>query len=195
MSFSFAPSSGRGPVRSGVSAPLPSSSSSSPPSSAFDTTPPSSAASNIMRVPHTNQTGLVIVRIEQILESVLNNLSRATELTIPFCRRPTRLRDRTSSSEHGQRCHSSSDTAQTAGMSRDSVSFPGRSDAESKLFSMHCLLLQVLGCVDTLTCHLDSTGSQHSATVSSGPSLWYLGYEEVCMHAPPFLPASNSYND
>ncbi|ERS95181.1 hypothetical protein HMPREF1624_08392 [Sporothrix schenckii ATCC 58251] len=76
--------------------------------------------------------GMAVNKIEQIMETVLDNVIRGTELTIPFSRR-SRPRARVASRD--------GDAArqQPCGF----VSFPGKTEAEGKLFTQVLSILQL----------------------------------------------------
>lgn len=84
----------------------------------------------------TNRTGPAVNKIEQIIEAVVDSLNRGQELSIPFSRRvKSRARDGCPAvrlppaAQHQER--------DAAKHPRGSVSFPGKTEAESKLFSAH----------------------------------------------------------
>lgn len=88
--------------------------------------PSNNISGHVTHVPRTTETELVIVKISQILQSVLSNVNRTTKLSIPFSRRSTRT-----SASNKQKFQERNPVP-----ARTFVSFPGRSEAESKLFSM-----------------------------------------------------------
>jgi hypothetical protein len=78
-----------------------------------------------------HRIGTTVNKIEQIIEAVLDNINRDKELSIPFSRR-TKPRRRFTSLQTPDR---DSDAARQ--QPRGFVSFPGKTEAESKLFSGH----------------------------------------------------------
>ncbi|OAA59218.1 meiosis-specific topoisomerase Spo11 [Niveomyces insectorum RCEF 264] len=83
------------------------------------------------------QAGPAIVKIEQIIEAVFDGLGRSTELTIPFSRRPAKRRLPAQPSE------STNQQPVETSPGHGCVSFPGKSAAESKLFTQVLSILQL----------------------------------------------------
>ncbi|KIH87130.1 hypothetical protein SPBR_04867 [Sporothrix brasiliensis 5110] len=95
-----------------------------PQSSTSRATPSPSRDTQSAALASSSRMGMAVNKIEQIMETVLDNIIRGTELTIPFSRR-TRPRARVASRD--------GDAArqQPCGF----VSFPGKTEAEGKLFN------------------------------------------------------------
>ncbi|EPE09145.1 meiosis-specific topoisomerase spo11 [Ophiostoma piceae UAMH 11346] len=93
-----------------------------------------------------NSAGLSVLKIEQIIESVMDSVRRGEPLSIPFMRRkparhPSRPRRVDSLETHTD--SSVPTDSLTASRSSAAVSFPGKSEAESKLFTQVLSILQL----------------------------------------------------
>lgn len=82
---------------------------------------------NNFAVTPSNRMGTTVNKIEQIMENLLDNVNRGKELSIPFTRRANPRSNQSQSQGN--------DTARQ--QPRGFVSFPGKTEAESKLFSGH----------------------------------------------------------
>lgn len=83
-----------------------------------------------------SRMGTAVNKIEQIIETVVDNINRGKELSIPFSRR-VKPRGHFTSRQRPPAADQNRDSDAARQQPRSVVSFPGKTEAESKLFSGH----------------------------------------------------------
>lgn len=114
------------------------------------TLPSSSRATSNFLCASSTRMGSTVNKIEQIIENVLDNVNRGKELSIPFSRRAKQRGGRVPSLQNQSQSQGNDAARQQP---RGFVSFPGTTEAESKLFSGQ----QIPSLLDALHEQLDAT--------------------------------------
>jgi len=128
--------------------------------------------------PEGNRTGTVIARIENILESILDDLLRQERsVSIPYRRRPALTRSRSEASDVSR--SASSSPLDRAACRGEVLRFPGKTRHEGKKFGKPepFAILSVSPPTSFSGC---SCGSAHPRAITRGPGFRYHYHQEVC---------------